>query len=699
MIPPQSVAEEAERGAGAPAAGTKRGMREDDLLRFEWIADPQISADGTRVAFTRVKIDAEADEYVTSIWLVDTAGGAPRALTSGRYDRQPRWSPDGRTLAFVRSKEPKKPGQIHLLSMEGGEAQELTRLEKGASDPAWSPDGKRLAFLSGTNPALDDPKKEKPKNEPARVVTQPQFRENDLGFTDFDHRDHVWVVSVEGGEPRPLTTGRIAEHMPTWSHDGRYVLFVSDRRPEPWFGHDEAAIYAVSPDLATPTDGAELKVVVEHKGSVITFAEGKDGRILIAGSQHDEVFRTYSQPILMVAEGPWPRRDVFNVAPSYDCPVGEGVIADQHAPRGGGSIPLGFGPGGRTVIAMAARRGSSQLIRVDHDTGMVEELTPAGCDLISGTASADGSRWALVIGSPETPGNLYLCDADDVALHKLCGPNDPLLGEVGLGAIEEIEYESFDGRKIQARIVKPPDFDAAKKYPLVLQIHGGPHTAYGAGFFHEFHALAAAGYVVLYTNPRGSTSYGQEFAELIQYAFPGDDYKDLMAGVDAVVSRGYVDPKRLGVTGGSGGGLLTNWVVTQTDRFAAAITQRCVADWASMYYSCDFTMFTPFWFRKPPYEDPQEYLDRSPANFASKITTPLMIIHSEEDWRTPIGQGEAMFRALKHQKKTAVMVRFPGESHELSRSGAPSRRVQNQQHIRRWFDHWLQDKRQSEYEA
>jgi dipeptidyl aminopeptidase/acylaminoacyl peptidase len=211
--------------------------------------------------------------------------------------------------------------------------------------------------------------------------------------------------------------------------------------------------------------------------------------------------------------------------------------------------------------------------------------------------------------------------------------------------------------------------------------------------------LAAAGYVVLYTNPRGSTTYGQEFGNIIQYRYPGDDYLDLIAGVDAVIARGYVDPERLGVTGGSGGGLLTNWVVTHTDRFGAAITQRCVSEWASMWYSSDFTLFTPAWFKKPPFEDAAEYQERSPVHLAARITTPLMVIHSEEDWRTPIGQGEAMFRALKMLKKPTVMVRFPGENHELSRSGAPSRRVQNQQHIRRWFDHWLMGKTAPEYEV
>jgi len=246
--------------------------------------------------------------------------------------------------------------------------------------------------------------------------------------------------------------------------------------------------------------------------------------------------------------------------------------------------------------------------------------------------------------------------------------------------------------------VKPPGFDPRKKYPLILEIHGGPHTAYGVGFFHEFQELATGGYLVLYTNPRGSTTYGQEFGNVIQYHYPGDDYRDLMAGVDEALKRGFVDPKRMGVTGGSGGGLLTNWIIGHTDRFAAAVTDRCVSDWIGFYESTDFTLFTPSWFRKPPFEDPQESIERSPVTYASRITTPLMIIHGEEDWRTPIGQGEAMFRALEQQKKPVVMVRFPGESHELSRSGAPSRRVQRLHHGRQWFDKWLLGKPIKDYD-
>ena len=265
---------------------------------------------------------------------------------------------------------------------------------------------------------------------------------------------------------------------------------------------------------------------------------------------------------------------------------------------------------------------------------------------------------------------------------------------------EDFWYTSFDGTKVETWILKPPGFIAGKTYPLILNIHGGPHTAYGYIFFHEMQWMAAKGYVVVYPNPRGSTTYGQAFGNVIQYKYPGDDYKDLMVAVDSVLARGYVDRARLGVTGGSGGGLLTDWAVSRTHRFAAAVSQRDVADWLGFWYTADFALFRPTWFRSTPFHDPQEFLDRSPVRYVDSVTTPMMFILGEEDYRAPPSQGgEAMFRALKYLHKTAVMVRFAGESHELSRSGKPVHRVERLRHILNWFDKYLQGKPITLYEA
>jgi dipeptidyl aminopeptidase/acylaminoacyl peptidase len=683
----RSEERDAPSSASSPAAA--QPMREDDLLRFVWIADPQISPDGSRVAFTRVWVDADGDEYRTQIWMAER-GRPARAWTSGQSDAQPRWSPDGLWLAFVRKTEAGKPSQIHLVPADGGESTPLTSLEGGASEPAWSPDGARIAFTSAHNAALDDPARKKPKNEPGRVVTKPVFRENDVGFHDERRKDHVWVIARAGGAARALTAGVFSESGPRWSRDGRRILFVSDRRDEPWFGSEESKLWAVDPDRETPAEGDALERVVDTPGGILAWTEGESGAIAVVTTRFDGP-RSYEQPELWLArEGALTR-----LASGYDFPFAESINSDQHPPRGGGACPLALLANG-DVIVRVGRHGSSRLARVSGES--VTELTPEGQDVIAGTASADGTRWAITVGTTRSPGDLFAFELASGATESLHRAN-PWLDQVALGEVEEFWYPSFDGTRIQAWLVKPvaAGGNNGARPPLVLEIHGGPHTAYGFGFFHEFHVLAGAGYAVLYTNPRGSTTYGAEFANVIQYRFPGDDARDLLAGVDAVIARGAADPERLGVTGGSGGGLLTNWLVVVTDRFKAAVTQRCVSDWAGFYYSADFAMFTPFWFRKPPFEDAEEYRQRSPITFASKITTPLMVIHSEEDWRTPIGQGEAMFRALKQQRKPTVMIRFPGESHELSRSGAPSRRVQNQEHIRRWFDRWLLGKPTPEY--
>jgi dipeptidyl aminopeptidase/acylaminoacyl peptidase len=316
-------------------------------------------------------------------------------------------------------------------------------------------------------------------------------------------------------------------------------------------------------------------------------------------------------------------------------------------------------------------------------------------------ATPDASKLVYVLSTPTSVNDLFVLDraTPGAAPKQLTNVNDELFSKLNLTEPEEIWYNSFDGKRIQAWLQKPPGFDAHKKYPLILNIHGGPHVAYGHIFVHEFQWMAAKGYVVLYPNPRGSTSYGQEFGNVIQYRYPGDDYKDLMAGIDEVIKRGYIDDKKLGVTGGSGGGLLTNWVVGQTGRFAAAVSQRDIASWENWWYTGDFTLFQPNWFRAPPFEDPDEYRARSPISYITNVKTPMMLVLGEADYRTPPGAGgEQMFRALKFRKIPTVMVRFPNESHELSRSGQPWHRVERLQHIVGWFDHWLMGVPKPEYE-
>jgi dipeptidyl aminopeptidase/acylaminoacyl peptidase len=310
--------------------------------------------------------------------------------------------------------------------------------------------------------------------------------------------------------------------------------------------------------------------------------------------------------------------------------------------------------------------------------------------VMSYSATPDGLNIAMLLGTPTNVGDVFLVNSRSGEMQPITHVNAELFAKLHLTEPEMIWYKSFDGRRIQAWVQRPPDFEAGKKYPLILDIHGGPHSAYGYIFDHEFQWMAAKGYVVLYPNPRGSTSYGQDFGNIIQYAYPGDDFKDLMAGVDELIARGWVDPQKLGVTGGSGGGVLTNWTIGHTDRFKAAVSQRSIADWAGFWYTTDFTQFTPFWFRGAPWEQEADFKARSPITYIQNVHTPLMLIEGESDLRTPSADGgEQMFRALKYLKRPVVMLRFPGETHELSRSGKPLHRVERLEHIVAWFDKYL----------
>ena len=695
-----------------PVAAQRRPITEKDIFRFVWVADPQIAPDGSQVAFVRVAVDEKKDTYDTAIWLARTDGSEPaRPLTSGTRDASPRWSRDGRRLAFVRSidKDGKpQPPQVFVMAMGGGEPRAITDLPRGAANPIWSPDGATIAFSSTTRPE-DIPSKEKaeakkpddkPRESDVRVITDAVYRANGVagwGFVDRDKPSQIWTVAVPASgdptaTPRRITSGEFSAGNHRWSPDGSEIYFVSDRRRESYYHPFDTDLYAVS------KDGGEPRAIVSIDGSIGSYTFSPDGkRVAFVGTLNGNPLRSYSQPDLWVVDVPGgtPR----NLTAAYDFDIGGGIGGDQRAPRGQHPADPVWSADGTSLIVKAGRHGDADLVHVNLSTGTVGEIA-ARHEVMSYSADAGAGKFAMVISTPTVVGDLYVADAADGAKpRKLTTFNDELFNQLTMNEPEEIWYTSFDGRKIQGWILKPPSFDAGTKYPLILQIHGGPHAAYGNTFTHEFQWMAAKGYVVLYTNPRGSSNYGQDFGNIIQFAYPGDDYKDLMAGVDEIVKKGYIDESRMGVTGGSGGGLLTNWTVTQTTRFKAAVSQRDISDWASFWYTADFSLFTPFWFRKPPFEDPADFARRSPITHVAKIQTPLMFILGDEDWRTPPSAGgEELFRALKYLKRPTVMVRFPGENHELSRSGKPWHRVERLQHIVGWFDKWLLGKDTGTYD-
>jgi len=730
----------------------KRNITEKDLWDFVWIGDPQVSADGSRVAFVRVTVNEKKEGYNTSIWSVPTSGREePHQLTKGDHDSTPRWSPDGKYLLFTRATEKDgkpEPPQLSILPMTGGDSFSFTDLPKGASNPVWSPDGKTIAFTSETN-AEDLAKQEKKKKKeeelkkaisatspmasPAasktpdekntatktasdeaakkaeaesehesdvRVITRAVYREDNEGYSDPKHPAHIWTIRAprnadEKVQPKQLTFGRFDEGNIVWSKDGTQIYFVSLHVDEPYYEQPKSELYSISANGGSAT---KLNLINMDLGNLSLSPDGKQLAFVASVTQP---VNSYTQPDLWVVDltaNAKPR----NLTEKFDFDIGDGPFGDNAAPRAGGqSVPI-WTPDEHSLIEIYGKEGKAILASFDATTGAVTDLVNGNETISRFRASNDGSKIVYAVSTPTRVGDLFLLDrqSPNTQPQQLTDVNKELFSKLNLTEPEEISYKSFDGKTIQAWVQKPPDFNAAKKYPLILNIHGGPHAAYGYIFEHEFQWMAAKGYVVLFPNPRGSTTYGQDFGNVIQYHYPGDDFKDLMAGVDELLRRGYIDEKKLGVTGGSGGGLLTNWVVGHTTRFAAAVSQRDIASWTHWWYTADFTLFQPAWFKGPPFDEEEDFKARSPITYIKDVKTPMMFILGESDYRTPPGAGgEEMFRALKFRKIPTVMVRFPNESHELSRSGQPWHRVERLQNIVSWFDHWLLGMPKPEYEV
>ncbi|MFN2622623.1 MAG: prolyl oligopeptidase family serine peptidase [Chthoniobacterales bacterium] len=713
-------------------AAEKRNITEKDLFDFVWIGDAQVSPDGSRVAFVRVTVNEKKEGYNTSIWMVGTSGSeAPHRLTSGERDSAPRWSPDGKFVVFTRSTEKDgkpEPPQLCMLSMAGGDAFVFTSLPKGASDPKWSADGKLIVFSSTSNPEdLEKAEKKKRKEEEQKraanasptaspskddaakkadderesdihVITRAVYRSNDEGYLDFKRPAHLWVVTApqnpdEKVQPKQLTRGRFSEGDPLWSKDGAQVYFTTLHNDEPYYDTQKTELWSISPN------GGEATRITTIDMDIGTMALSPDGKRVAFSASVEQPVNSYTQPDLWVmdlAKDAKPR----NLTEKFDYDVESSVFGDNGAPRaGGGNRPI-WTADGKGIVENFSREGRTNLCVFDVATGAMTEITKGDQAVLRFRGAPDGSRVVYLASTPTRLGDLFWLDRTSGEARQLTHVNDELFGQLNLTEPEEIRYKSFDGKMIQAWLQRPPGFDKAKKYPLILNIHGGPHTAYGFVFDHEFQWMAAKGYIVLYPNPRGSTSYGQEFGNVIQYHYPGDDFKDLMAGVDETIKRGFVDDKKLGVTGGSGGGLLTNWVVGHTPRFAAAVAQRDIASWTDWWYTADFTLFQPRWFKAPPFQDPEDFKARSPITYINDVKTPMMFILGETDTRTPSGAGgEQMFRALKFRKIPTVMVKFPNETHELSRSGQPWHRIERLQHILGWFDRWLMSASKPEYDV
>jgi dipeptidyl aminopeptidase/acylaminoacyl peptidase len=652
----------APRAVAAQDDGQRR-LALEQYMDMESVSDPQISPDASRIVYTRAWIDKVNDSRESSLWIMGADGTRNRHLVEGGGAR---WSPDGTRILYTAPGEP-SGSQVFVRWMDDeGATSQVTRLEHGPSNARWSPDGAWIAFTSRVDDRADFAGVELPDRPDGarwtgdpKVVERASYKRDRTGYIDTSWT-HLFVVPAEGGTARQLTDGEWNHSGLAWSPDGSEIYLTAHRaedwdRPENW---QESEIYAVS--VAT----GDIRQLTNRRGPDGEPVPSPDGRLIAyaAGDEHNDTYRN-ERIYLMNRDGSSPR-----------------LISGDYDRQSGG---LQWAPDGSGLYFSVSREGYQSLHFVSVDGG-VSRLTE-GSQLVSlESFSRDGTAVGTVASAHE-PGDIYrfpLASPNERA--RLTSVNDDVLHGVTLGEVEEIWYDS-DPFHIQGWIVKPPDFDPSRRYPLMLAIHGGPHGMYNGGFNFAFQEHAANGYVVLYTNPRGSTGYGTEFANAINHDYPGADMQDLMRGVDAALAAGYADERNLFVYGCSGGGILTTYIVGNTDRFTAASANCPIVNWMSAMGTSDAISYTRT-FETPFWEDPTEWMDRSSIFYVGNVTTPTMLMTGENDLRTPMGQTEEYYQALQYLDVPTVMIRFQDEWHGTSSN--PSNFMRTQLYLRKWFEKW-----------
>jgi dipeptidyl aminopeptidase/acylaminoacyl peptidase len=657
--------------AGAkPAEAPPRAFQPMDLFSLQAATDPQVRPDGGEVAYVREAYDVMTDRARRSIWMVDPASGAQTPVMSGAAS--PRWSPDGKRLAYVAAGEGEKP-TIFVRWMATGETARLATLPEGPGSLSWSPDGRQIAFsmfVPDEAPKLGTPLA-KPEGakwaEPLQMINAVTYRADDAGYLRQGYRQ-IFVIPADGGAPRQLTFGAYDNGgRLSWTPDSRAILFAANHGADWERQPQESTVYRL--DAA---DGA-LAELTHRVGPNEEPVASPDGR-LIAYVGFDERHRGYENVKLYVMD-----RDG-----GHPHAITEGLDRSVRGPV--------WAADGRSVYVRYDDHGVGKVARVSLD-GHVQVLAAgmSGGELdrpyTGGEFSAAGGLVAFTQGAPDEPGDIAVVRGGRV--ERLTRLNDSLFYGKTLAKVEPLAVtSSFDKKPIDAWIMTPPNFDPSKKYPLILEIHGGPFAAYGPVFTSELQLYAAAGYVVVYGNPRGSTSYGFDFADTINDNYPSHDYDDLMSVVDAAIGKGYVDPNNLFVTGGSGGGLLTAWIVGNTGRFKAAVAQKPVINWTSEVLTVDFYVDQAVnWFAKMPWEDNAEYWRRSPLSLVGHVTTPTMVMVGAEDRRTPGSEAEQFYQALQLRKVPTMLVRVPGASHHAL-AERPSQEAAEASAILGWFERY-----------
>ncbi len=642
-----------------------------DVFEMEYADDPQVSPDGSRVAYVRTSMDIMTDRGRRTIWVVDTDGGNHRPLVSGQGNySSPRWSPSGDRLAYLSNRDGKT--QLFVQWLDGGETAKITTLPQSPRSIVWSPDGTQIAFtrfVPEKPPTLAE-MPAKPKGaewaEPATVIDRMTFRRDGGGYLPTGN-NQVFVVPADGGTPRQMTFGEYPiSGSVSWMPDSQSIIFSSNRRENVEYQPRQNDLFAAS------IANGEITQMTDHAGPESNPAVSPNGRYLAYTSAAD-TRQGYNRAVLMIKD--LRTGESRSLTASLDRSVSDVQWASDSK-----ALWVSYNDLGMNRAAQVDLKGELK------QSDIVLGGTALGRPYTSGEFSVGGkNQLAFTLGRDDRPADLALLQPGKQP-RVLTDLNSDLMGQRKMAHVERMTWaSSHDGLEIEGWIMKPPGFDPKQTHPMILEIHGGPHSAYGPNYSTEAQLYAAAGYVVFYTNPRGSTSYGEEFANTIDLAYPGYDYDDLMSGIDALLELGYVDTDQLYVTGGSGGGVLTAWIVGKTDRFRAAVVAKPVINWASFVLTADLNYyFATTWFDAPPWEDYEGYWKRSPLSLVGNVSTPTMLITGEADYRTPMSETEQYYQALKHRGIDTLMVRIPGASHSIY--ARPSNLIAKVNNILAWFD-------------
>jgi len=640
-----------------------------DIFNMEYVSDPQISPDGTKIIYVRNFKDVMTDRNLSNLWIVNFDGSHNRPLTTGNTnDFYPRWSHDGKKIIFKSNKDKKM--KLYLMWLDTKEAFVLTNTTQTPRQVSWSKDDTHLAFTmfvsKKAKPFVKLPAKPTGAkwNKPPVYIDKLTYRADGRGYLKNGY-SQLFTISSDGGTPRQLTFSDHNHGAPSWSNDGKSLYFSANLHKNNELEPRNSEIHQLqlkdgSITALTDRFGPDGNAELSPDGSKIAYVG------------FDDTFQGYQVTNLYVMNADGGNSKI--ISKDFDRSI-QNIKWGSH----GKGIYFQYDDTGETKIGYSTLSGKV--------TSMVKNLGGLSLGRPYNAASysvSTNDKFAYTLGKTDHPADLAVSYKNNA--RRITHLNDDLFSFRALGNVEEIWWNSsFDQRKIQGWIVTPPNFDPSKKYPMILEIHGGPFASYGSVFSAEIQAFAAAGYVVLYTNPRGSTSYGEEFGNLIHHDYPNHDYDDLMSGVDALLEKGYVDAKNLFVTGGSGGGVLTAWIVGKTDRFKAAVVAKPVINWYSfVLYADNPGFFYKYWFPNKPWEDPSNYLKRSPLSYVGNVTTPTMLLTGEEDYRTPIAESEQFYAALKLQKVETAMVRIPGASHGIA--NRPSNLIAKIASILAWFE-------------